>query len=131
MQQLLADTISATRAAGEAIMQFYQSQYTVADKSPDNPVTDADFAADKLLHEQLLALLPEAGWLSEETADDPARLERRLVWVVDPEARTVALHAPGRAPRMLGEGDAMGLKLLLKRLIASSDPGMPDLWSPE
>ena len=72
------------RAAGKAIMQFYQSQYTVADKSPDNPVTDADFAADKLLHEQLLALLPEAGWLSEETADDPARLERRLVWVVDP-----------------------------------------------
>ncbi|NLF64071.1 MAG: 3'(2'),5'-bisphosphate nucleotidase CysQ [Chloroflexi bacterium] len=84
MQQLLADTNSATRAAGKAIMQFYQSQYTVADKSPDNPVTDADFAADKLLHEQLLALLPEAGWLSEETADDPARLERRLVWVVDP-----------------------------------------------
>lgn len=31
----------------------------------------------------------------------------------------------------LGEGDAMALKLLLKRLIASSDPGMPDLWSPE
>ncbi len=31
----------------------------------------------------------------------------RLVWVVDPEARTVAVHAPGRAPRMLGEGDAL------------------------
>ena len=29
----------------------------------------------------------------------------------------------------LGAGDAMALKLLLKRLIASSDPGMPDLWS--
>lgn len=84
MHQLLADTILATRAAGEAIMQFYQSQYTVTDKTPDNPVTDADFAADTLLHERLLALLPEAGWLSEETADDPARLDRQLVWVVDP-----------------------------------------------
>lgn len=30
----------------------------------------------------------------------------------------------------LGPGDAMALKLLLKRLIATSDPGMPDLWSP-
>ena len=30
----------------------------------------------------------------------------------------------------LGTGDTMALKLLLKRLIANSDPGMPDLWSP-
>ena len=29
-------------------------------------------------------LLPEAGWLSEETADDPVRLEKDLIWVVDP-----------------------------------------------
>lgn len=29
----------------------------------------------------------------------------------------------------LGAGDAMALKLLLKRLIAISDPGTPDLWS--
>lgn len=29
----------------------------------------------------------------------------------------------------LGPGDTMALKLLLKRLIASSDPGLPDLWS--
>jgi 3-hydroxy-9,10-secoandrosta-1,3,5(10)-triene-9,17-dione monooxygenase reductase component len=30
----------------------------------------------------------------------------------------------------LGTGDTMALKLLLKRLISTSDPGMPDLWSP-
>ncbi|MBS0542181.1 MAG: flavin reductase family protein [Proteobacteria bacterium] len=30
----------------------------------------------------------------------------------------------------LGPGDVMALKLLLKRLIASSNPGMPDLWAP-
>ena len=29
----------------------------------------------------------------------------------------------------LGAGDTMALKLLLKRLIAASDPGLPDLWS--
>jgi myo-inositol-1(or 4)-monophosphatase len=84
MNDLLKQTIAITQAAGQAIMDFYQASFSVADKSPDNPVTDADLAADDLLHERLTALLPESGWLSEETADDPDRLSRRFVWVVDP-----------------------------------------------
>lgn len=31
----------------------------------------------------------------------------------------------------LGSGDVMALKLLLKRLITQTDPGLPDLWSTE
>lgn len=54
------------------------------DKSPGNPVCDADMAVDAFLKRELGALLPAAGWLSEETADDPARLGRDLVWLVDP-----------------------------------------------
>ncbi|MEW5988751.1 MAG: 3'(2'),5'-bisphosphate nucleotidase CysQ [Chloroflexota bacterium] len=84
MNQLLREVIQATRAAGAAILAYYQDSFTVRDKSPDNPVTEADLAADALLKERLLTLLPEAGWLSEETADNPQRLTRRLVWVVDP-----------------------------------------------
>lgn len=84
MNHLLPETIRITRAAGQAIMGYYQASFSVTDKKPDNPVTDADFAADNLLREQLMALLPEAGWLSEETADHPARLDRHHVWVVDP-----------------------------------------------
>jgi myo-inositol-1(or 4)-monophosphatase len=38
-------------------------------------------------------LLPEAAWLSEETADDPARLQNRLVWIVDPIDGTRAFAA--------------------------------------
>ncbi|MNV96445.1 hypothetical protein D3C71_1914560 [compost metagenome] len=30
----------------------------------------------------------------------------------------------------LGEADAQALKVLLKRLIVVSDPGLPDLWAP-
>ncbi|MGE8314919.1 MAG: flavin reductase, partial [Pseudomonas putida] len=30
----------------------------------------------------------------------------------------------------LGAGDSQALKVLLKRLIATSDPGLPDLWAP-
>ena len=74
------------RAAGATIMGYFQDRasFSVANKSPDNPVTDADFAADNLLRKRLLALLPEAGWLSEETIDSPERLTREYVWVVDP-----------------------------------------------
>lgn len=81
---MLNDVIAITQAAGETVMGFYRSSFDVQDKSPDNPVTDADFASDTLLKERLRALLPEAGWLSEETADDAERLGRDLMWCVDP-----------------------------------------------
>lgn len=56
----------------------------VREKSPDNPVTEADLAADQFLKKKLTALLPDAGWLSEETADHPDRLAKEFIWVVDP-----------------------------------------------
>lgn len=84
MKSLTQKTIHIVREAGQAVMQFYQASFAVRDKSPDNPVTEADIASDTLLKQRLGALLPEAGWLSEETADHPARLEKRQLWVVDP-----------------------------------------------
>jgi myo-inositol-1(or 4)-monophosphatase len=49
-----------------------------------SPVSDADIAVDVLLTERLRAEEPGFAWLSEETADDPARLAARHVWIVDP-----------------------------------------------
>ena len=40
------------------------------EKAPGNPVCEVDLAVDAMLRERLTALLPDAGWLSEETADD-------------------------------------------------------------
>lgn len=54
------------------------------DKTPGNPVSEADLAVDAFLHRELRHLLPAAGWLSEETQDNTDRLEKDLVWVVDP-----------------------------------------------
>ena len=51
-------------------------------KEGDDPVTATDRALDTLLRERLPA--PGEGWLSEETADDPARLACGRVWIVDP-----------------------------------------------
>lgn len=56
----------------------------VWEKSKDNPVSDIDIAVDALLTTRLGAILPEAAWLSEETIDDPSRLDARLLWLVDP-----------------------------------------------
>ncbi len=84
LETLLPDVVQITQQAGLEIMKFYRGAFDVQEKSPDNPVTDADLAADTLLKQKLLALLPEAGWLSEETADTQARLNKEWVWVVDP-----------------------------------------------
>ncbi|WP_460449208.1 3'(2'),5'-bisphosphate nucleotidase CysQ [Alsobacter sp. SYSU BS001988] len=53
-------------------------------KEGGSPVTEADLAVDAFLKARLMGLAPGFGWLSEETADDPSRLGRRHVWVVDP-----------------------------------------------
>ncbi len=62
-------------------------------KAGGSPVTEADIGVDTFLHVRLAALLPEAAWLSEETADDTIRLSRRFVWVVDPIDGTRAYMA--------------------------------------
>lgn len=54
------------------------------EKVPGHPVCAADLAVDTFLKRELGALLPSAGWLSEETADDPKRLGKGLIWLVDP-----------------------------------------------
>jgi myo-inositol-1(or 4)-monophosphatase len=53
-------------------------------KSPNNPVSEADLEVDRFLRRELGALLPSAGWLSEETADDKIRTASDLIWLVDP-----------------------------------------------
>ena len=54
------------------------------EKEPGSPVCTADLAVDAFLRRELCALLPAAGWLSEESVDHPERLARGLCWLVDP-----------------------------------------------
>lgn len=51
-------------------------------KDGSSPVTVADREVDALLRAQLP--LPGDGWLSEESEDDPGRLQCRRIWIVDP-----------------------------------------------
>lgn len=85
--KLLEDTV---REAGHIARKFYGGDYKQWNKEGGSPVTEADLAVNKYLMDQLMAARPDYGWLSEENTDDPARLERREVFVIDPIDGTVA-----------------------------------------
>lgn len=75
------------REAGRiAMRQWPGAGHTVKswEKTPGSPVCAADIEVDEFLRRELGALLPAAGWLSEETADHPERLGKGLCWLVDP-----------------------------------------------
>ena len=76
---------AAVREAGQLALSLFGKPIKTWTKGPSqSPVTEADIAADDLLRERLSATAPDIAWLSEESADDPARLQARRVWVVDP-----------------------------------------------
>ena len=74
----------AARLAADAILARYGGDAEVRYKTPIEPVTEADTIADELLRTHLLGAFPADAWLSEESVDDPVRLERSRVWIVDP-----------------------------------------------
>lgn len=77
--------IDAARRAGEIATSFTGPTAPRWDKPGDaGPVTAADLAVDKMLRETLGAARPDYGWLSEESEDDPSRLDKEMVFVVDP-----------------------------------------------
>ncbi|HJS46306.1 MAG TPA: 3'(2'),5'-bisphosphate nucleotidase CysQ [Rhizomicrobium sp.] len=84
---LLEDTV---REAGHIARKFYGGDYKRWDKEGGSPVTEADLAVNKYLCDTLTRARPDYGWLSEENTDDPSRLARREVFVVDPIDGTIA-----------------------------------------
>jgi myo-inositol-1(or 4)-monophosphatase len=81
---------SAALEAGALALALREGKLKIWAKSGGSPVTDADLKVDALLKDRLTKARPDYGWLSEETADDPARLGKRRVFVVDPIDGTVA-----------------------------------------
>jgi len=77
----LADTV---RAAGDVALRTFRQPLRQWIKGESSPVSEADIAVNDFLRERLLGLAGGYGWLSEETEDDPARLEAENVWIVDP-----------------------------------------------
>jgi myo-inositol-1(or 4)-monophosphatase len=81
---------TAAREAGALALQARRDGLTIWSKADGSSVTDGDIAVDTLLKLRLLTARPHYGWLSEETADDPARLQIERLFVVDPIDGTAA-----------------------------------------
>ena len=82
---LLQELENVVRAAGDLARVTRKGAFRHWTKGKDrSPVSEADIAVNDLLRERLTKLVPGAGWLSEETEDDPAARAGSRVWIVDP-----------------------------------------------
>jgi myo-inositol-1(or 4)-monophosphatase len=87
----------ALAAAAEVLVRHAAGARAFELKRGHGPVTAADLEADQVLRELLVR--PGEGWLSEESEDQPERLQCSRTWVVDPIDGTRAFVAgrPGYA----------------------------------
>lgn len=70
--------------AGRLAVRASERGFKHWEKEPGQPLSDVDLAVNDMLRHRLTNLVPEAGWLSEESVDDVDRLDRDLVWIIDP-----------------------------------------------
>jgi len=79
LRQLASRLEQLAREAGAIAMADFRpgerTSAAISLKGGGSPVTDADLAVDRFLREGARAILPQAGWLSEESADSPERVD--------------------------------------------------------
>lgn len=75
---------AAVRDAGALAFGLFRTELKSWIKGASSPVSEADIAANDLLRARLEQGSPGYGWLSEESTDELARLDREKVWIVDP-----------------------------------------------
>lgn len=75
--------IDAVKKAGKQLIEFHSLDYKIETKLDKEPVTEADLASDKIIHE--LLSLSEFPVLSEESFDDhKSFVKENKIWIVDP-----------------------------------------------
>lgn len=82
--------------AGRIALDFLRDGFETNTKPDGSLVTSADLRLDRFLQERIRARFPEDCVLSEESPDDPRRLDARRVWLVDPIDGTT--HFASRRP---------------------------------
>lgn len=73
-----------SKEAARMILDFYDRGFEVEFKEKNNPVTQADKAANEFITSELEKSFPNDAILAEELKDDFQRLQKRRVWLVDP-----------------------------------------------
>jgi len=84
----LQEELEAARAialeAAAVVSRYRPGELRVESKAGNEPVTEADRAANALIVERLVQAFPDDVVLSEEIPDDGSRHGRSRVWMVDP-----------------------------------------------
>lgn len=70
--------------AGDVILKYYGKSLTVTNKSPTQPVTQADLEANQVIRDIILTTFPNDGWLSEEDVENTDRFTKNRIWIIDP-----------------------------------------------
>ncbi len=85
-QSLLPAIVAVAHEAGAAIMKVYATDFDVARKADDSPVTEADIAAEALITPVLSRLTPDYPIVAEEAASQGTLPEvgDAPFWLVDP-----------------------------------------------
>ncbi len=84
MNEELSVLCEALRQAGARAMQLAADGFETHIKKDRSPVTSADLEVNRLVHERVSRRFPDDGWLSEELPDNPERLHKKRVWIIDP-----------------------------------------------
>lgn len=86
MSQLNNDLVTLARQAGNAIMEIYQKDFEIYDKSDSSPLTEADLAAHHILVDGLNKIEPHYPVLSEESDENIKndRFNWGTYWLIDP-----------------------------------------------
>ena len=77
--------ISVAEEAAQIALPLANGRAEMWEKSGGaGPVTEADIEVNAMLEARLKAARPDYGWLSEETEDDPIRLQKPACFILDP-----------------------------------------------
>ena len=84
--RLIEPVVELARAAGDAILEVYATDFAVQSKADESPLTQADLASHNTIMAALAELTPDLPIISEESGLPPfeERREWALYWLVDP-----------------------------------------------
>lgn len=68
--------------SGQLVMQYFGGDYTIFEKQGSTLATTVDFENEKFLLVELAKIVPQAGFLAEESGN--SGIQSDLMWVIDP-----------------------------------------------
>jgi len=86
LTKLIKPVVELAIKAGDAILKVYETDFSVTHKDDQSPLTEADLAANNIIHDGLSMLTPHVPQLSEESTEVPFNERRKwqTYWLIDP-----------------------------------------------